>query len=416
MAAGAYAAPATERSVSSSRQFIVYGPDGKLRRAICDVAERSKRDVLRLLGARDEWKTPVIIRARAPQANLPDAPIAQLHVSQTGVGLKFQLEFCVTADIGIPEVERELLRAIFLEMMYRLQPDIPVGTPYAEPPDWLLEGTSARSAELDSAFIARTLATALAGEMLALEEFLHQKRALLDSPSQALHRAYSAALASMLVESPEGRIRLMRFVGDLAHAPNDPLADLMAHFPGIGESAEQVEKTWRSRVTRLAGSERYRLLSCEETERQLAELLRIKVSSASQTAVYALEEFPQFLRYPAAAADLKRLTRQLLLLSTRANPFYRPIVGEYQEIAALLLRGRTRRISQRLAETRAMREHLNRQMNAIADYLNWFEATQARTSSGVFRGYLRAAELASEPEPRRRDPISVYLDALEAQF
>ena len=83
---------------------------------------------------------------------------------------------------------------------------------------------------------------------------------------------------------------------------------------------------------------------------------------------------------------------------------------------ARLLRKKTKGISQRLANARSTREHLSRQMNAIGDYMNWFEATQARTSSGTFREYLRAAEQALEPEPRRHDPISVYLDALETQF
>jgi hypothetical protein len=54
-------------------------------------------------------------------------------------------------------------------------------------------------------------------------------------------------------------------------------------------------------------------------------------------------------------------------------------------------------------------------MSAIDDYLNWFEATQSRTVSGAFRDYMRAAELAQERQARRRDPISVYLDALEVQ-
>jgi hypothetical protein len=48
--------------------------------------------------------------------------------------------------------------------------------------------------------------------------------------------------------------------------------------------------------------------------------------------------------------------------------------------------------------------------------MNWFEATQSRGSSGAFTDYLKAAALASEPEQRRRDPISVYLDVLETQF
>ena len=42
--ASANAAMPAERSVSSSRQFIVYGTDVRLRGAICDLAEQSKRD------------------------------------------------------------------------------------------------------------------------------------------------------------------------------------------------------------------------------------------------------------------------------------------------------------------------------------------------------------------------------------
>ena len=38
-----------ERSVSTSRQFLVYGADVRLRGAICDLAETTKRDVLQLI-------------------------------------------------------------------------------------------------------------------------------------------------------------------------------------------------------------------------------------------------------------------------------------------------------------------------------------------------------------------------------
>ena len=54
--------------------------------------------------------------------------MAQLRVNQTGAGLKFQLELRIPADVRVPEVERELLRAVLLEMIYRAQPDLPAGT------------------------------------------------------------------------------------------------------------------------------------------------------------------------------------------------------------------------------------------------------------------------------------------------
>ena len=55
-------------------------------------------------------------------------------------------------------------------------------------------------------------------------------------------------------------------------------------------------------------------------------------------------------------------------------------------------------------------------MTAMDDYMNWFEATQLRTSSGDFTHYLKAAEASEETERHRRDALSVYLDAVEAQF
>jgi hypothetical protein len=82
------AATPPERSVSTSRQFLVNGPDIRLRGAICDLAERTKQEILQLIGQRDMWSTPIVIHAQYPQANMPEIPRAALSLSQTGFGLK----------------------------------------------------------------------------------------------------------------------------------------------------------------------------------------------------------------------------------------------------------------------------------------------------------------------------------------
>ena len=275
-AVAAVAAP--ERSISTSRQFIVYGPDAQLRGAICDIAEQTKAIPLRLLQQRDEWKTPVIVHAQLPQANLPEIPRAKLNFSQTGFGLKIQLDLTIDAGIAAPSVQRELLRAVLLEMMYRQQQDTPAGTPYVEPPDWLLDGMLALEEARESPRMAESLATMLAlDRVIPLQEFLRQQPALLETPSRTLYRAYSAALLGMLTQSPGGAARLTRFVHELPSATNDPLADLRAHFPEIGDTPEKLQHAWNLAVTRFSAREKYRLLSVEETERQLAELLRIEV-------------------------------------------------------------------------------------------------------------------------------------------
>jgi hypothetical protein len=341
-----------------------------------------------------------------------------LNFSQTGFGLKLQLDLNVGGELSAPAVERELLRAVLLEMMYRGEPDTPAGTPYVEPPEWLVEGTLALVSEGDAAAMAERLSTVISsGNVVPLEQFLRQTPVLLESPSRALYRAYAAAFVSMLARSAESRDSLGRFLTSLPHATNDPLADLQRHFPAL-IAGEKAQANWETNLKRLATSDRYRLMTCEETERQLAELLRIELTPAGKPAAkYALEEFPQFIRDPGLPVALRVLNERLLILAGRAHTLYQPIIREYQEIARLLERRKTKRVPQRLAEARGTREQLSRRMSAIGDYMNWFEATQARTASGAFREYLKAAEFAAQrPLRRRRDPISVYLDAMEAQF
>ena len=123
-----------ERSISTSRQFLVYGTDVRLRGAICDLAERTKRDVLQLIDQRDEWTTPIVVNAQYPQANSPETPRAALNFAQTGFGLKLQLDLTIDLDVSQPEVRRELLRSILLEMMYRRKTNLPAGTAYVPPP------------------------------------------------------------------------------------------------------------------------------------------------------------------------------------------------------------------------------------------------------------------------------------------
>jgi hypothetical protein len=103
-----------------------------------------------------------------------------------------------------------------------------------------------------------------------------------------------------------------------------------------------------------------------------------------------------------------------MLLSTHAHPLLRSIVTDYQKAAGTVARGRTRGLTKRVAATAALRKRVSGRMSEVDDYMNWFEATQLRSPSGAFRDYLRAAE-TNETSPRRRDPLSVYLDAMEAQ-
>src|SRR4029453_4619150 len=124
-------------SISPSRQFAIYGADAALRGTISELAERTKTNLLPLLRQRAEWKISIVINLTMQKANLPEIPAADLRVSQTGFGVKLQLDLTVGQNLDGSLIERQLLRSILLEMIYRNEGDLAPGTTLVEPPDWL---------------------------------------------------------------------------------------------------------------------------------------------------------------------------------------------------------------------------------------------------------------------------------------
>jgi hypothetical protein len=415
-ALGAAAAQPVEQSISTSRQFIVYGTDLGVRGAICDLAERTKRELLTLFAQRDNWTTAIVINAQYPRANLPESPRLRVDVAQTGFGLKLQLDLVIDSAMSRPEIRRELLRAVVLEMIYRAQPTIPAGMAYVSPPDWFLEGVPAQQSDPPRDRVTAILTVPmLAKNVLPLEKFLAQRPELLDAPARNIYRAYSFALVDLLSRAPDGPHRLAQLILDLPGSSNDPMAELRSHFPGLFES-DRAEATWKKQIARLASDQPYHLLASAETERQLDEILRLRVVDGSREKTYELTQFPIFLKQKPAKPRLESLVHELRILAARAHPIYAAIIADYAEISALLLRGKTLDVPRRLERLQNSRKAIASQMRGIDDYLNWFEATSLAGPSGEFADYLKAAKRAAQPERSKRDSISVYLDALEMQF
>jgi hypothetical protein len=401
-------------SVSPSRQFVIYGADAALRGTVSELAEQTKSNLLALLGQRDEWKTAVIINLQPQQANLPEIPPTDLRVSQTGFGAKLQLDLTVGQSLDGSLIERQLMRGILLEMIYRDEDDLAPGTTLVEPPEWLVEGALVLTPGREREVVVEALSATDKGK--SLEEFLGQRFDLLDSAGRMLYRAYSIALVELLLDEG-GRARLVRYIANLSHASNDPVADLKARFPQLRAN---LEKKWRSTVARLGEHQTYHLLTFAESERRLDELLQIKLSDGSrnreQPKTVDLSELARRKASRDEKAAVNQMSQALLLLIGTAHPVMRPVAREYQQIAALVARGKRRGIAKRLSHLDATRKELIARIGQIDDYMNWFEATQMERESGVFNDYLKAASQSEVSAPRRRDPLSVYLDALADHF
>src|SRR5216110_3202950 len=401
-----------EHSTSPSRQFMVYGADAKVRGAISGLAEQTKTNLLGLLRQRDNWTTPVVVNLQPQQANVPEIPPADLRFSQTGFGIKLQLDLTISKNVDVSVVERELLHAILLELIYRKQPHIIAGAVLVEPPDWLIDGALALSPGRDRGPLIEAVGNT--EKPLPLEKFLRQRPGLIDSAGRTLSRAYAFALIQMLLRQRIGGTQLAKYIDHLSESSNDPLAELKAQFPVLADNAE---RTWQLALNRLKSLQTFRLLTFAESEQRLDELLRVKISEPKKPVkLMRLDELTQHKLSASEKMALDQLKRDLLFLVPQTNPVLRPIGREYQEIAALLARGKRRGVPKRLSRLELTRQQLAARMSEIDDYLNWFEATQMNSGSGNFTGYLKAVDQSQVPAPRRHDPLSVYVDALEDQF
>jgi hypothetical protein len=281
-----------------------------------------------------------------------------------------------------------------------------------EPPEWLIDGVLAFTPGRDRGSLIEAIAST--ENPLPLQKFLGQPPGLVDSIGRTLYCAYSFAFLQMLLEPKHGAIQLGRYIDELSSASNDPLEGLKEQFPSLAGDAE---RTWQAALTRLRSLQPFRLLTFAESQQRLNELLTLKIAEPNKPLkLVKLEELSQHKPSAAEKLALDQLKRNLMFLVPQTNPVLRPIGREYQEIVALLARGKRRAVLKRLSRVDVIRQQLAARMSEIDDYMNWFEATQMSSRSGNFTGYLKAADQSKVPAPRRHDPLSIYVDALEDQF
>jgi hypothetical protein len=405
-------APTVPRTVSASRQFIVFGDDARLRSSVAQAAELGKNELLTLLQIPDRWSVPILLNLGQPQANVPEIPPVALNFSQTGAGLKIQLDLLIDRGWDPAILRREVLRALLLEMSYRAFPSLPAGEIYNPPPDWLVDGILAFNNPSPDLFDALESVSA---KPPSLRDFLALHPALLDSQSRAFYRVCAGVLLRTLLAPANGRARLAQFIADWPGATPDAMADLRAHFPSLGKDEAAMQKNWDASVARIANEQRFALFGFGETSEQLDDCLQQNIGrDQDEKNRLILEKAVAVVPAKIDREAARGLGQRLMLLSAHAHPLLRSIVADYQHAAEALARGRPRGLTKRLAATAALRRRVADRMREVDDYMNWFEATQSQSSSGTFRGYMRAAE-TSDAIPRRHDPLSVYLDAMETQ-
>ena len=228
----------------------------------------------------------------------------------------------------------------------------------------------------------------------------------------------------LLRELSGGSAGLRAFIQDLPKTTAEDARSAEAlnrHFPELAASPDSMEKWWTLGLAHLSETDRYQVFTVQEMEQRLQALTSFTVPADAKKGTpektYTLMDFHEFAPLKSARPILVNIQQNLAALGGQANPLYRQIVAGYQGVIAILLRGRTGNVEEQLRALTAQRRDVLKCRDGIADYMNWYEATQVPTQSGAFEDYFHAVrQLDARGRVHRPDPISVYLDGLGTEF
>ncbi len=414
-----------DRVLSRSGQFRVSGGEPALRGSFAILAEEVRDHLQRLLGENDEdWSVPVsILLAGSPDDLAPERSIlTSLFHGETGHDLRLHVH--IGRGMDMARFEHAVLAALLYERGLRGMPPGPVDSPLIVPP-WLVAGLREANAwRLGGG--DRRLYEALfrTGGLFGLDDLFAVNDAghdSLDAASRAAFHVSSGALVMALLEQPDGIEGFRKFLDEVAAFDGEKPALLRRHFPDLNLSESSLAKWWALQLANKGAARLTESLSIAETEAALGEALVLRFRDIEDSGLQelpveqwqALDEIEDAERIAAVRMAEDALVR----LSYRCFPSYRPLLMEYQDALARIARNeRTDSLDAQLADLAAARATMMARGERARDYLDWFEITRARETSGAFDDYLRLKERLAARESTRKDQVTEVLDRFDRIF
>ncbi|HEY5792044.1 MAG TPA: hypothetical protein VIS74_02020, partial [Chthoniobacterales bacterium] len=127
------------RSVSPSRQFVVYCADAKIRLPLTALADDAAVQWQDWLGEKESWKTPIILNFPEDARGRARPGVRTTLAEADGGQSKVQVDIQDPSLAFSPELRAEIFRALALEYSYRGAAQ-KSGKSYRLAPDWLAEG------------------------------------------------------------------------------------------------------------------------------------------------------------------------------------------------------------------------------------------------------------------------------------
>ncbi|MEO0416527.1 MAG: hypothetical protein AAF226_16400, partial [Verrucomicrobiota bacterium] len=114
---------------------------------------------------------------------------------------------------------------------------------------------------------------------------------------------------------------------------------------------------------------------------------------------------------------LAECSNRLNHLKVRCFPLYHRVIDQYQQIIAGSTKRRPKDLNEQLRKIEAEHQAIDNAMSRTRDFMNHYEATQTPAKSDEFRRYQKLKrEIDALAFPKREDPISLYLDKIEAEL
>jgi hypothetical protein len=129
---------------------------------------------------------------------------------------------------------------------------------------------------------------------------------------------------------------------------------------------------------------------------------------------FPVEDFAVVMGHPDKQRLLSQMRLALQDIAVRGNVLFRDIANDYISVINELSVGKTKGVDEKLKALRKRAVESYVKACAVQDHLDWYEATQSTRYSGLFEDFLTLPDRVREELPPRNDPISKYLDEVEA--
>lgn len=395
-----------------SKGFVIYSTDRETRTRLFRLAQEASGEWEKLTAEKITAASLIIVVDKTRVAKPRGAKGAQCHLFEMDDGgMKVQIDLFDDWAMRPGFFETEVIRALALRAMHRQAPP-KAGKTYAQPPGWLVEGIGEIIRRRSGSVPDGVHAALIQSERPpSLGDFLQQKTERLDATSLLLFRAQALALVKVLSESKNSKTPFLAYLESPDCTNPDP-AKLLEAFPEAAPNPPSLTKVWTLALARSSMPPRLASLSVLKTDEELGQILALEVPAdpkiKNSTGASGPTALPLAARNQGGAFLMRQRSVDLLNLEFRAHPLLRPVVEEYRNIAMLLAAKPKSKVERRIEEIEKIRTLLVERHKAIADYLNWFEATQIDESENSL-----AEQTRPDPVPPRRDPITLHLDAIE---